>query len=405
MISVKEARELVLASKFKNRVKEYPILKSLERVLAEDIPASDDIPIYDNSAMDGYAVIANDVKGADESYPVRLVIAGGSIPAGKVSKIKIEPGFCIPIMTGGAMPKGADSVVMKENVQRDGKSILVFHEVKKAENVRYKGEDIKKGDIVFKNADIISPAVIGVLASLGKGKVKVFEPPAVGVIATGDELLEIGKNLKTGMVRDSNSYSLSAQIVETGAEFKRYGIVRDDEEILKKSIKKALEENDILLISGGISMGDYDLVKDTIEDIGAELIFWRVNQKPGKPLAFFKYGSKFIFGLPGNPVSVMVCFEMYVRPLIRKIMGFSQLLRPAVSAEALQDFKNKKGRTNFARVVLENKKGKYFFSSTGMQGSGILTSMVKANGLAVFPSTMGDVKKGDQVEVHILGSY
>ena len=405
MISVDEARKLVLDSKFKCKIGKLPILDCLGRVLVEDIPASEDIPIYDNSAMDGYAVIANDVKGSDANYPVRLIVSGGSIPAGKTSKIKIDPGFCIPIMTGGAMPNGADSVVMKENVQRDGKSVLIFREVKKGENVRYKGEDIKKGEVILRKSDIINSAVVGMLASLGESKVKVFKPPVVGVIATGDELLETGERLKTGMVRDSNSYSLSAQILETGAKYHRYGIVRDDEKILKDNIEIALKENDILLLSGGISVGDFDFVKDTIENIGAELVFWRVNQKPGKPMAFFKYGKKFIFGLPGNPVSVMVCFEVYVRPLIKKMMGFNDLFRPVVSAEALQDFKNRKGRTNFARVILENKEGKYFFSSTGMQGSGMLTSMVKANGLAVLPSKMGDVKKGSEIEAYIIGSF
>jgi molybdopterin molybdotransferase len=400
MITVEEAKRLVLDSKFKHKTEKIPILDSLGKVLAEDISASDDIPIYDNSAMDGYAVIADDVKGADESYPVRLVLASGSIPAGKVSAKKIDPGFCIPIMTGAAMPRGADSVVMKEDVQRDSKSILVFREVKHGENVRYRGEDIKKGDIVLKRSEMIDSASIGVLASLGKSEVKVFQPPHIGVIATGDELIGIEGKLKTGMVRDSNSYSLSAQVKETGAEYNRYGIVRDDEQVLKKSIKKALKENDILLLSGGISVGDYDLVKDTLEDMGADLVFWRINQKPGKPLAFFRYDNRFIFGLPGNPVSVMVCFEMYVRPLIRKMMGFKGLFRPAVTAEALHDFRNKRGRTNFARVILENRDGKYFFSSTGMQGSGILTSMVKANGLARFSSDIGDVKKGNKVEVY-----
>ena len=171
---------------------------------------------------------------------------------------------------------------------------------------------------------------------------------------------------------------------------------------LKDSIEKALKENDILLLSGGISVGDFDFVKETLEDIGADLIFWRVNQKPGRPLAFFKYKDRFIFGLPGNPVSVMVCFEMYVRPLIRKMMGFEELFRPKVMAEAIHDFRKKRGRVDFARVILENREGKYFFSSTGMQGSGILTSMVKANGIACFPSDMEDVKKGSMIEVHMF---
>ena len=209
--------------------------------------------------------------------------------------------------------------------------------------------------------------------------------------------------IKKGKVRDSNTYTLSSQVVEAGAECKRYGIVRDDEALIRKSIEKAIGENDIILISGGTSMGEYDLVRDTLEDMGAELVFWRVNQRPGKPLTLYRFEGKPIFGLPGNPVSVMVCFEMYVRPLIRKMMGFRELFRPTVKAEALHDLRNKRGRTSFARVILENREGKYFFSSTGIQGSGIQKSMVKANAIACFNPDTGDVKKGSMVEVYKIG--
>ena len=403
MISVEEAQKIVLNSGLKPVVRKLPILESLGLVLAEDIISSDDIPIYDNSAMDGYAVRSIDIKGAEKSYPIRLVLAGEDIPAGKIPKSKVNPGFCMSIMTGAPLPEGADSVVMKEDTQRDTISIMVFREIEKGENVRYRGEDIKKSSIVFKRGDNISPGIIGVLASLGKSEVRVFDPPVIGVLATGDEVIGIDEKLVPGKVRDSNSYSLSAQIKEMGIQYKKFDRAPDDEALLIKKIKQSLEECDILLLSGGISIGDYDLVKDTLETIGAELLFWRVNQKPGKPLAFFKYKEKYIFGLPGNPVSVMICFEMYVRPMIRKSMGSGQFLRPEVEAETLQDFKNKAGGVNFARVVVEKKDGQYFFKSTGMQGSGILTSMARANGIACFPANIGDVKKGSKVKVYLLG--
>ncbi|TET49080.1 MAG: molybdopterin molybdotransferase MoeA [Actinomycetota bacterium] len=403
MISVEEAQRIVLNSGLKPGIQRLPILESLGLTLAEDIISSDDIPIYDNSAMDGYAVRAIDIKGAEKSYPIRLVLMGEDIPAGRIPKSTVNPGFCMPIMTGAPLPNGADSVVMKEDTQRDAGSVMVFREIEKGENVRYRSEDIKKGSTVFRKGDNINPATIGVLASLGIGEVKVYRPPLVGVLATGDELIRIDEKLIAGKVRDSNSYSLSAQVKEMGMEYRRFGTIVDDETLLLKKIKEALGECDILLLSGGISVGDYDLVKDTLEGIGAKLIFWRVNQKPGKPLAFFKYGNKYIFGLPGNPVSVMVCFEMYVRPMIRKSMGYDNFFRPEVIAEALDDFKNKTGRVNFARIIVENKDGKYFFKSTGMQGSGILTSMAKANGIARFPADMGNVVKGSKVKVYLLG--
>jgi molybdopterin molybdotransferase len=292
---------------------------------------------------------------------------------------------------------------MKEDAQRDGKSIFIFREVMRGENVKYRGEDIKKGDIVLKNHKTIYPASVGVLASLGISEVKTFRLPVIGVIATGNELIEINKKLGKAKVRDSNSYTLSAQIGETGAKYNRYGIVADDEMLIRKSIEKALRENDIILISGGTSMGEYDLVRDTLEEMGADLVFWRVNQKPGRPLTLYRFGGKPIYGLPGNPVSVMICFEMYVRPLIRKMMGFKKLFRPLVRAEAMHEFRNKKGRTGFAMVILENKDGKYFFSSTGIKGAGMLASMVRANAIACFPPDIGDVKKGSIMEVHKIG--
>ncbi len=402
MISVEEAQKIVLNAELKPAVKRLPILEALGMIMAEDIISSDDIPIYDNSAMDGYAVRTIDIKGADKSYPIRLVLAGEDIPAGKIPRVRVDPGFCISIMTGAPIPAGADSVVIKEDTQRDGSSVMVFREIKKGENVRYRGEDIKKGNTVFKTGDMINPASIGILASLGIDKIKVYGSPVIGVLATGDELIGIDGKLIAGKVRDSNSYLLSAQIKEMNVEYRRYGIVRDDEELLSKNIKKALKECDILVLSGGISVGDYDLVKETLEDIGAELIFWRVNQSPGRLLAFFKCGSKFIFGLPGNPVSAMICFEMYIRPMIRKSMGYQGLFRPEISAEAIYDFNNKAGRVNFVRVIVERRQGDYLFKTDDSQEPGILSPMARANGIAYLPVDMGDVKKGSMVKIYLL---
>ena len=405
MLSVKEAQDKVLSSIIKIKTKEVPIIDSPGLVLAEDIISNEDIPIYDNSAMDGYAVRVEDVKGADKNYPVKLKLISEDIPAGKVPTTKIEPGHCMSIMTGAPIPEGCSGVVMKEDSERENSYVLVFKECTQGENMRYAGEDIKKGDVVLHKGKKICSADVGVMASIGISKVLVSCPPIVGIISTGDELLEIEDKLEVGKVRDSNSYSLSAQVKESGATYKRYGIVKDEKSALEKKIAGALSKCDILLISGGVSLGDYDYVKDTLVNIGANLIFWRVNQKPGKPLAFLTYRDKFIFGLPGNPVSVMVCFEMYVRPLIRKMMGFDKLFRELVLAKAAHDFKHKKGRTNFVRVIIEKEDNEYFIKSTGMQGSGILTSMVKADGIAVFPENTGDIKKGDEVEVYKLKEY
>ncbi len=402
MLSVEEAQKKVLCCRTKIKTTCIPILKSLGSVLAENVISNDDIPVYDNSAMDGYAVRVEDIKGAGKDNPARLMLLDSDLPAGKLPTLKIKPGYCMSIMTGAPIPSDSNGVVMKEDTKKDGKEILVFKEYSKGENIRCRGEDIKKGDMVFKKGTRISPADIGVMASLGKSKVIVAMPPLVGVISTGDELLKIEEELEAGKVRDSNSYSLSAQLTEIGVNFIRYGIIKDKKEVLTKKIQKALEESDVLLISGGVSVGDYDFVKEILSDIGAKIIFWRVNQKPGKPLVFSTYHDKFIFGLPGNPVSVMICFEMYVRPLVMKMMGNTDLFRHTVTAKASHDFKKVRGRTNFARVILMKKDGRYLFKSTGMQGSGILTSMVKADGIAVFPEDSGDIIKGSEIKIFCL---
>ncbi len=402
LLSVKEAQKKVLSARFSPRLSKLTILDSLGLVLAEDITSKDNIPNYDNSAMDGYAVKAADIKGAARSSPVRLRIYKGDIAAGDTSKTELEPGFCIPIMTGAAVPRGCDCVVMKEDTEAEGSNLLVYRECSKGENIRLGGEDIRKGELVLSKLKKLYPADIGILASLGIGEVTVYAPPRVGIISTGNEIIEIDKKLSPGKVRDSNSYSLASQVREAGAKPVRYGIVPDHRDSLQKNISGALKDCDLLLLSGGVSVGEYDYVKEILVDAGAELIFWRVNQKPGKPLTFLTSGDKMIFGLPGNPVSVMVCFEMYVRPLIRKMMGYEGLFRKKVRAKALEDIRHKKGRTNFARVILSRKGGTYYFKPTGAQGSGILTSMSKADGIAVFGQSLGGIKKGDKADVYLL---
>lgn len=402
MLSVSKAQKKILRCRIKIKTVSVPILESLGSVLAENVTSKDDIPIYDNSAMDGYSVRVEDIKGAGKNNPVRLMLSGSDLPAGRLPTEKLKSGYCMSIMTGAPIPAGSNTVVMKEDTKKDGKNILFFKQYTKGENIRGRGEDIKKGDKVLKKGIRISPADVGVMASLGKSKVIVGKSPLVGIISTGDELLRIDEELKAGRVRDSNSYALSAQLTEIGVNFIRYGITGDKKEVLTRMIRKALEECDVLLISGGVSVGDYDFVKEILSDIGAKTVFWRVNQKPGKPLVFSTYHDKFIFGLPGNPVSVMICFEMYVRPLVMRMMGNTDLFRPTVIAKASHDFKKARGRTNFARVILIKKGSKYFFKSTGMQGSGILTSMAKADGIAVFPEESGDIRKGREVKIFCL---
>ncbi len=400
MISPKEAQDKVL-ERAKTTKTEVFLLESLNLVLSENITSEDDIPAYDNSAMDGYALIAKDTKGANAS-PVSLKLLDVDIPAGKIPLTNLEHGSCMAIMTGAPIPNNCDAVIRKEDTKKIGTEILACKQCEAGENIRRKGEDIKKGEVALQKDKKIFAADIGVLASLGKMNIPVYRPPVVGIISTGDEIIPIDKKLSIGRVRDSNSYSLSAQLKELGIEYIPFGIVKDNQKAMCQKIMEGLSKCDILLLSGGVSVGDYDFVKETLIGLGAELIFWKVNQKPGKPLVFLTYGDQYIFGLPGNPVSVMVCFEMYVRPLIKKIIGDRDLFRPRVIAKAAHEFINKKGRVHFARVRLVKKEGRYFFCSTGMQGSGILTSLSRADGIAVFGEQAGNIQKGMKAEIFIL---
>jgi molybdopterin molybdotransferase len=402
MISVSEAHRIILTSGFEYKVKGVPLIESTGQILAERITASGDIPVYDCSSMDGYAVRADDIKGADINYPVRLLLAEGRVTAERPERTTIDPGFCTPVIAGSPMPVGTDSVVMKENTQVNDKNILVFKEIEKGENVKYRGEDIKKGDTVFEDSYKINPAALGILASLGRRSIKIYGPPLVGIFATGNELAGIDEEITIGKVRDSNSYSLSALVKESGGEYRRFGIVRDDQEALYRSVEKALVGCDIIIVSGGTSVGDYDTVEEVMERLGAEPVFWRVNQYPGMSLAFFRYGNKFIFGLPGNPASSIICFEMYVRPVIRKIMGYHELFRPVVYAKAANDFAAKAGTVSYSGVIVKKKKQDYVFDNIDTHTCGTLSSLAGANGIAYIPGDSSKIIAGSRVKVFLL---
>ncbi|MHB8278503.1 MAG: molybdopterin molybdotransferase MoeA, partial [Candidatus Humimicrobiaceae bacterium] len=279
MLSVKEAQQQILNLQVKIKTKKVPVLDTLGLVLAKDIISDDNIPAYDNSAMDGYAVKAEDILGADKNYPVKLNLLKEDLPAGKVPCRSLKSGYAMSIMTGAPIPQGCSCVVMGEDTQEKGHFVLVFKECREGKNIRYRGEDIKKGDKVLKRGKVIYPGDIGVMASIGKSEVPVIYPPLLGIMTTGNELLEIDSELTMGKVRDSNSYSLAAQVKEVGAYYKKYGIVRDEKEILGKKITEALAECDILLLTGGVSVGNYDFVKEVLGSIGAQLLFWGVNQR------------------------------------------------------------------------------------------------------------------------------
>lgn len=412
MISVEEALQKVLDEVNVLEAESVPILDTLGQVLAEDINSSIDVPPLDNSAMDGYAVRSADTIGASENAPRYLRVIG-TVMAGSISKKEVVPGTAIRIMTGAPIPIGADTVVQFERTNEgkntDKTRIGVLEEIRPDLNIRRAGEDIARGTLALRKGTVIRPSEIGLMASLGYSRVKVIRRPVVAVLSTGNELVEIDNALPEGKIYDSNAYSIAALVKKYGCVPKVLGIARDDEAELVGKLKQA-QDADMVLTTGGVSMGDYDMVKDILARDG-QMVFWKVRVKPGKPLAFGKIkGSdkngraKSIphLGLPGNPVSCMVSFELFVRPALLKMMGKKNIAKPIVTAIMEETIINDAGRRLYNRAIVEKRDGYYYARLTGSQSSGILTSMSLANGLVIIPEEKKTVNKGETVQALML---
>ena len=401
MLSVEEALERVLSAFHRLEAERVPILEALGRVLAEDVCAGEDIPPYANSSMDGYAVRAADTTGASRETPARLCIVG-EVAAGHVSEAEIAPGAVIRIMTGAPLPPGADAVVKVEDTEAQGEEALILAEAPRGQYVRPAGEDVRRGELALEQGKLIRPQDIGMLATLGRREVLVTRRPRVAILATGDEVLEIDAPLTPGKIRNANSYSNGAQVLRHGGVPILLGIARDSVEDLTAKIRAGLEQDvDLFLTSGGVSVGDFDVVKDVLAAEG-EISFWRVRMKPGKPLAFGQIDGVPVLGLPGNPVSVMVSFEVFVRPALAKMLGMADWKRTTVEAVLMDNVKRKDSRRHYVRVRVEQHDGEHRAYLTGGQGSGILSSMVKANGLAIIPEDWDHAAGGVRVQVMLL---
>ena len=413
MISVEQALEKILEHIEVLDTEESPALSCLGQVLAEDIFSEINIPPLDNSAMDGFAVRAADTRGASPKSP-RILRVIDTVVAGEIPSTKVEPGTAVRIMTGAPIPKGADAVVRFEDTDQSGRGadsaeVGILAEVTKGLEIRQAGEDIANGMMVLDKGTVIRPAEVGALASLGRGLIKVIRRPVVAILATGDEIVDITQPLPKGKIYNSNSYSLAALVMRYGGIPRVLGIASDVEGSLVARLHLGLDA-DMLVTSGGVSLGDYDIVRDVLAKEG-EVVFWQVRQKPGKPLAFGMIralggggGIKKIplFGLAGNPVSAMLNFELFARPAMLKMMGRQKLAKPMIEAVIEEPIVNTDGRRIFARAIVQRREGKYFARLTGPQGSGILTSMTLANGLVIVPEDAPGVEEGDLVQVIML---
>lgn len=369
--------------------------EALGRVTACAVHSPIDVPPHDNSAMDGYAVRGSDLP-TDGRREFRVV---GTVFAGRPYTGVLQAGECVRIMTGGVMPDGADTVIMQEDVQRHGDITYIGGGHKPGSHVRHIGEDIAKHDVVIGAGKRIGPADLGVLASLGTAQLDVVRRPRVVFFATGDELRPVGEPLSAGCLYDSNSYTLHGQLTQLGLEPRSFGIVPDQREALNTSLQRAAAEADLIISTGGVSVGEADFVRDILQTLG-EIHLWRVAMKPGRPFAFGRVDRAWFFGLPGNPVSTMATFLQFVQPALRRLMGEQPLLPFRFKLRCVHVLKKTPGRIEFQRGIMEtDNEGNTVVRSTGAQGSAILSSMSKANCFIVLPAECGDIAAGSIVDV------
>jgi molybdopterin molybdotransferase len=392
-VTIDQAIDQVLQTARPSGFEEVDLLASFGRTLANDVISPDDVPPFDNSAMDGFALRAADQQG---DRPRLRVVA--ELPAGHSIREMLVPGAAVKIMTGAPLPPGADSVVQVEATEMVGVDVVLNAPVVAGINVRPVGEDVRRGDLLLSAGDVISAANLGVLASAGLARIEVARRPRVAILATGSELVPVDSPPGPGQIHNSNSYTAYGQSLEAGAEPVLLGIARDDAEVTKGLLRRALDE-DVVVTSGGVSVGDYDFVKQVQEELGVERRFWGVRTKPGKPLAFGVRGETPVFGVPGNPVAAMVTFEVFVRPLLLSMLGRSLIWRPWVWAEAAEPVRRTKDRPELRRCLLSRKEERWVFTTTGPQGSAVLSSMALADGLVLVPTGFEGSEAGESLPV------
>ncbi|MFC1717421.1 gephyrin-like molybdotransferase Glp [Candidatus Poribacteria bacterium] len=401
MIDVNDALEAMLAHTPRLPTETLPLSEALHSVTAETIIAHEDNPSFDSSAMDGYGVKVNDVQTASDENPVELKIAG-VVKAGQVYKKSLEPGTAVKIFTGAMVPEGVEAVLMREkSSEADGK-VLIKSSVEPGENIRRRGGQFKQGDEALPAGVPITPPVIGLLAALGYAEICVYRKPKVAVVITGDELLEPQDPLEDGKIRDVNTYTIQAALQEMGIKAISFKRAIDDPENLREAVSQSLSSADILIVSGGISVGDYDFAKDVFEGVGVNEVFWRVAVKPGKPTFFGTKDEKLVFGLPGNPASALVIFYLFVRRAIFSMMGREETQSICLPAIMKSEVRKEAGRREYLRGRFQCENDKLYAELHGRQFSHMMSSFANSNCLIIFPKEETNIAEDEEVQIQLL---
>jgi molybdopterin molybdotransferase len=402
MISVHDALAMILETVSPLAGERIGLLQAVGRLLAEEVRSEREVPPFANSAMDGYAVRWDDLHGASPEQPIGLTLLE-VIQAGSVPTQPVTAGTASKIMTGAIIPHGADTVVRIEDTEEEDGRVWVSRQERVGTHIRASGEDIHRGQLVLGKGRVIRPADIGLLASVGRSLVLVHQRPRVAILSTGNELVEVDETLHPGQIVNSNAYTLAAAVREAGGEPVILAIARDTQSEIRTALAEAVR-HDVVLSTGGVSVGDFDFVKAAMDELGIHRLFWQVAQRPGKPLTFGLLRERPYFGLPGNPVSALVCFYLYVRPALYRMMGHKKLFPPVLSARAGIDIPKATGLTEFVRCRLARGDRDYEVVPTGSQSSGVLSSLSLGEGLIIGPAELPLLPKGMTVKVLVLDS-
>lgn len=397
MINIEEALNIIKKETKILGTEKLDLISSLNRVLAEDIYSKDNLPPFDKSAMDGYAINSDDTLNCNNSNSSIHLKVNGLIKAGDYFEGKLKPNEAIKIMTGAPLPKGADAVIQIEKVSYSGDEIILSEFVKPNTNIIKMGEEIKIGELALKKGTVIRPAEIGLLASLGYSSARTYIIPKVCIMSTGDELQDINSPIEKGKIRNSNEYSLLALLKNLGIDAISLGIASDNKEVLKEKILTAMSTSNIIITSGGVSAGDYDFIEDVLNEIGATIKINSIAIKPGKPVTFAVLNNRLFFGLPGNPLSLITTFEEFIKPTIKNMMGINDLNDELFKVIAGDNFKTKKQRRKYIYAEIINRNGKYYAYDIGSQCSNHLMTISRSNGIIIIPEGVDKVNIGEEL--------